>query len=171
MLELKAIQHLLPPPAARLVGPSYPCAPPSTCTALALHPPRPSPTVDDTYVLTQWVGPSYPVQAAQQRVSMKPGLTAHSPASAQILHCSSSPYRFSNWIPRSSPVHCKHKQTTVSERKQSRSPLRAQSVKAFRLSFFKKRNLVDTCPFMGPLIPLFWTFGDVSSRFQSQSGL
>ena len=24
-------------------------------------------------------------------------------------------------------------------------------------------------PFVGPLIPLFWTFGDVSSGFQSQS--
>ena len=34
------------------------------------------------------------------------------------------------------------------------------------LSFFKK-NLVDTCPFIGPL---FWTSGDVSSGFQSQSG-
>ena len=137
MLELKATQHLLPPLLSSMVGRVLvPCTPPSTCTALALHPPRSIPTVDDTYVLTQWVGPSYPVQAAQQRVSMKPGLAAHSPASAQILHCSSSPYRFSYWIPRSSPVHCKHKQTTVSERKQSRSPLPAQSVKAFRLSFF-----------------------------------
>ena len=26
------------------------------------------------------------------------------------------------------------------------------------------------CPFYGPLIPLFWTSGDVSSGFQSQSG-
>ena len=25
-------------------------------------------------------------------------------------------------------------------------------------------------PFVGPLIPLFWTSGDVSSGFQSQSG-
>ena len=29
---------------------------------------------------------------------------------------------------------------------------------------------MDTCPFVGPLIPLFWTSGDVSSGFQSQSG-
>ena len=28
---------------------------------------------------------------------------------------------------------------------------------------------VDSCPFVGPLIPLFWTFCDVSSGFQSQS--
>ena len=35
-------------------------------------------------------------------------------------------------------------------------------------SFFK--FLVDTCHFMGPPIPLFWTFGDVSSGFQSHSG-
>ena len=28
--------------------------------------------------------------------------------------------------------------------------------------------LVDICPFMRPLIPLFWTFGDVSSGFQSR---
>ena len=33
--------------------------------------------------------------------------------------------------------------------------------------FFK--ILVDTCPFVGPLIPLFWTSG-VSSGFQSQNG-
>ena len=26
------------------------------------------------------------------------------------------------------------------------------------------------CPFMGPLIPLFWTSGDVASGFQLQSG-
>ena len=25
--------------------------------------------------------------------------------------------------------------------------------------------LLDTCPFFGPLIPLFWTSGDVSSGF------
>ena len=31
-------------------------------------------------------------------------------------------------------------------------------------------SLVDTCPFVGPLIPLFWTSGDASSGFQSQSG-
>ena len=30
--------------------------------------------------------------------------------------------------------------------------------------------LLDTCPFLGPLIPLFQTSGDVSSGFQSQSG-
>ena len=30
--------------------------------------------------------------------------------------------------------------------------------------------LVDTCPFLGPLVPLFWISGDVSSGFQSQSG-
>ena len=33
-----------------------------------------------------------------------------------------------------------------------------------------KNFLLDTCPFVGPLIPLFWTSGDVSSGFQSQSG-
>ena len=27
-----------------------------------------------------------------------------------------------------------------------------------------------TCPILGPLVPLFWIFGDVSSEFQSQSG-
>ena len=30
--------------------------------------------------------------------------------------------------------------------------------------------LLDTCPFVGPLIPLFWSSGDVSSGFQSQNG-
>ena len=30
--------------------------------------------------------------------------------------------------------------------------------------------MADTCPFMGPLVPLFWISGDVSSGFQSQSG-
>ena len=29
---------------------------------------------------------------------------------------------------------------------------------------------LDTCPFVGPLMPLFRTSGDVSSGFQSQSG-
>ena len=37
-------------------------------------------------------------------------------------------------------------------------------------SFFKK-FLADTCPFLGALVPLFWISGDVSSGFQSQSGL
>ena len=31
--------------------------------------------------------------------------------------------------------------------------------------------LVDNCPFVGPLVPLFWISGDVPSGFQSQSGL
>ena len=39
-------------------------------------------------------------------------------------------------------------------------------IKLFK--FFKK-ILVDTCPFVGLLIPLFWTFGYTSSGFQSQS--
>ena len=30
--------------------------------------------------------------------------------------------------------------------------------------------MADTCPFLGPLVPLFWISGDVSSGFQSQSG-
>ena len=34
----------------------------------------------------------------------------------------------------------------------------------------KKKFLADTCPFLGPLVPLFWISGDVSSGFQSQSG-
>ena len=37
-------------------------------------------------------------------------------------------------------------------------------------SFFFK-FLADTCPFWGPLLPLFWISGDISSGFQSQSGL
>ena len=39
----------------------------------------------------------------------------------------------------------------------------------FSFVFFFK-FLLDTCPFLGPLIPLFQTSGDVSSGFQSQSG-
>ena len=34
---------------------------------------------------------------------------------------------------------------------------------------FFKTFLADTCPFLGPLVPLFWISGDVSSGFQSQS--
>ena len=30
--------------------------------------------------------------------------------------------------------------------------------------------MADTCPFLGPLVPLFWISGDVSAGFQSQSG-
>ena len=37
--------------------------------------------------------------------------------------------------------------------------------------FFKKKFLADTCPFLGPLVPLFRISSDVSSGFQSQSGL
>ena len=40
--------------------------------------------------------------------------------------------------------------------------------KCNKIVFFK--FLLDTCPFLGPLIPLFRTSGDVSSGFQSQSG-
>ena len=36
----------------------------------------------------------------------------------------------------------------------------------FFLNFFG----VDTCPFWGPLVPLFWISGDASSGFQSQGG-
>ena len=36
--------------------------------------------------------------------------------------------------------------------------------------YFLKKILLDMCPFMGPLIPLFWTTGDLSSGFQLQSG-
>ena len=38
-------------------------------------------------------------------------------------------------------------------------------VKHFFLKFLK-----DMSPFVGPLIPLFWTSGDIYSGFQSQSG-
>ena len=37
--------------------------------------------------------------------------------------------------------------------------------------FFFLKFLADTCPFLGPLVPLFWISGDVFSGFQSQSGL
>ena len=44
----------------------------------------------------------------------------------------------------------------------------------FNIINFLKKNffkfLADTCPFLGPLVPLFWISGDVSSGFQSQSG-
>ena len=39
----------------------------------------------------------------------------------------------------------------------------------FIRTFFKK-ILADTCPFLGPLISMLRTTGDISSRFQSQSG-
>ena len=39
-----------------------------------------------------------------------------------------------------------------------------------QLFFFFLKFLADTCPFLGPLVPLFWISGDVSSGFQSQSG-
>ena len=35
---------------------------------------------------------------------------------------------------------------------------------------FLKKFLVDICPFMGPLILLFWTSADVSCGFKNQSG-
>ena len=36
--------------------------------------------------------------------------------------------------------------------------------------FFFLKVFGDTCPFLGPLVPLFWISGDISSGFQSQSG-
>ena len=39
-----------------------------------------------------------------------------------------------------------------------------------RKTDFLKKNLLDTCPSVGPLISLLWTTGDISSWFQSQSG-
>ena len=44
------------------------------------------------------------------------------------------------------------------------------TVPKWYLFFFFFKFLLDTCPFVGPLIPLFWTSGDISSGFQSQSG-
>ena len=37
----------------------------------------------------------------------------------------------------------------------------------FLFFFFFLKFLADTCPFLGPLVPLFWISGDVSSGFQS----
>ena len=36
--------------------------------------------------------------------------------------------------------------------------------------YFFKSFWADTCSFLGPLVPLFWISGDISSGFQSQSG-
>ena len=41
---------------------------------------------------------------------------------------------------------------------------------SIRFDNFFFKFLMDTCPFMGPLIPLFWTSGDVCLQFQSQGG-
>ena len=41
-------------------------------------------------------------------------------------------------------------------------------LKIFFKSFFLSDTL--TCPILGPLVPLFWISGDISSGFQSQSG-
>ena len=40
----------------------------------------------------------------------------------------------------------------------------------FFIFLFFLKFLADTCPFLGPLVPLFWISGAVSSGFQSQSG-
>ena len=47
---------------------------------------------------------------------------------------------------------------------------RLQKAKMLKIIFFFLKFLADTCPFLGPLVPLFWISGDVSSGFQSQSG-
>ena len=36
--------------------------------------------------------------------------------------------------------------------------------------FKKKKFFAATCLFGGPLVPVFWISGDISSGFQSQSG-
>ena len=46
----------------------------------------------------------------------------------------------------------------------------AQQFCAANFFSFYFKFLLDTCPFLGPLIPLFMTSGDVCSGFQSQSG-
>ena len=40
----------------------------------------------------------------------------------------------------------------------------------YNIKRFFFQFLVDTCPFLGPLIPLLWTSGDVNCGFQSQGG-
>ena len=49
------------------------------------------------------------------------------------------------------------------------SPL-CNSYTTWYFRYFSKKNLVDTCSFSGPLIPLFRSSGNVSSGFKSQSG-
>ena len=44
------------------------------------------------------------------------------------------------------------------------------AVVPFNNIYFSKVFGRHTCPFLGPLVPLFWISGDVSSGFQSQSG-
>ena len=40
-----------------------------------------------------------------------------------------------------------------------------------QLHFFSfLKFLADTCPFLGPQIPLFWISGDVSSGFKARVG-
>ena len=43
-------------------------------------------------------------------------------------------------------------------------------VQSWVIYIYIYKFLADTCPFLGPLVPLFWISGDVSSGFQSQSG-
>ena len=45
-----------------------------------------------------------------------------------------------------------------------------RSTQMYGTYFFKFKFLVDICPFVEPLIPLFWTSGDISSGFQRQNG-
>ena len=51
--------------------------------------------------------------------------------------------------------------------------VQCEAVQFSKLNFFLffLKFLADTCPFWGQLVPLFWISGDVSSGFQSQSGL
>ena len=41
---------------------------------------------------------------------------------------------------------------------------------SIRVFCFFFKIFVGACPFVGPLIPLFWTSGDVSSGFQTRVG-
>ena len=45
------------------------------------------------------------------------------------------------------------------------------STKHIDINLFFFNFLADTCPILGPLVPLFWISSNVSSGFQSQSGL
>ena len=71
------------------------------------------------------------------------------------------------------PRRGQKKETEIRTRHTDRKAILASSASSTLVFFFVFvffKFLADTYPFWGPLVPLFWISGDVSSGFQSQSG-
>ena len=66
--------------------------------------------------------------------------------------------------------NCNHATQSLRQMKQTFVGITDVDVQSKRGLSLKKKVLDDISPFVGPLIPMFWTSGYISSGFQSHSG-